>query len=82
MLSFHNPKISIIMNPTLRDYCRKSTEMSIIKLTEKYNLERKKPKIDNLLYDGENNKPEFNFYGLFTFLSISSLAFFFYKRLQ
>lgn len=83
MLSSYLFKKPILVNKTLQDYCRKSTEESIKKISEKYNLERNRPKI-NISLDAESNnsKPEFNFYGLLAFLSITTLTFFFYKRLQ
>jgi hypothetical protein len=85
MLSFCYQKNPLPINKDLYNYCRKTTENSIRNLTEKYNLERNKPKIKNLLNEDEcdkNNKPEFNIYGFLTFLSMTTLAIFFYKRLQ
>lgn len=83
MLSFYMPKTPVVMNKALYDYCKKSTEESVKKISEKYSLERNKPKINISLENGdENAKPEFNFYGLLTFLSVTTMAFFFYKRLQ
>jgi hypothetical protein len=78
MLSSCLFKKPIYKNNTIQDYCRKSTQMSIAKLTEKYNLERNKPKIKNPL---ANNNREFNIYNFIIFLSISSITFYFYKRL-
>ena len=68
---------------SLSEYCNRTTNESIRKLTEKMNLERNKPKI-NIPLDDENssNKPEINYYGLFTFLSVTTLAIFLYKRLK
>jgi hypothetical protein len=81
MLSFYIPKTQLI-NKALNDYCKKSTENSMRKITEQYNLERNEPKIVNSLVKvGGNNNPDFNFYGLFAFLSISTMALFFYKKL-
>lgn len=74
-------KLSYPFNKTISDYCRKSTNESIQKLTEKYNLERNKPKIKNPL-DEYEDKPNFNFYGFLAFLSISTMTIFFYKRLK
>lgn len=80
MLSSCMMRNSIIFNKSLHDYCKKTTEESIRKLTEKYNLERNKPKIINPLDD--NNNPNFNFFRFLIFLSITSLTFCFYKRLH
>ena len=74
-------KLSYPFNKTMSDYCRKSTNESIQKLTEKYNLERTKPKIKNPL-DKDEDKLNFNFYGFLVFLSISTMAFFLNKRLK
>lgn len=83
MLSSCLFKKPFFVNKSLQDYCRKSTEESIKKISERYNLERNKPKI-NIPLDDENisNKPEINYYGLFTFLSVTTLAIFLYKRLK
>ena len=83
MLSSCLFKKPIFVNKSLQDYCRKSTEDSIKKISERFNLERNKPKINNPL-DDENsrNKLEFNLHGLFAFLSVTTMAFFFYKRLK
>ena len=71
------------MNNSLSEYCRKSTEESIRKQTERFNLERNKPKIKNPLEDNDDKgKPEFNFYEFLIFLSISSMAIYLYKRLR
>lgn len=73
-------KLSYPFNKTISDYCRKSTNESIQKLIEKYNLERNNLKIKKPL--NEEDKPNFNFYGFLVFLSISTMAIFFYKRLK
>lgn len=74
-------KPSYPFNKTIGDYCRKSTNKSIQKFTEKYNLERNKPKFINPFNEDENN-PKFNIYAFLTFLSISTISFFFYKRVK
>ena len=83
MLSFYMPKTPVVMNKALYDYCKKSTQESVIKQSEKYSLERNKPKI-NVSFENndENDKPEFNFYGFLAFLSVTTVAFFIYKRLK
>jgi len=70
------------INKTLSDYCKRTTNESIRKLTEKYSLERNNPKIKNPLVDEDDYKPKFNIYDFFAFHSISTIAFFFYKRLK
>ena len=86
MLSCYSPKIPQVMNKTLYDYCKKSTQESIRKLTEKHNLERNKIKIKNPLDKNpdsdDNGKPEFNFYSFLAILSISTIGFLLYKRLK
>ena len=82
MFSFYMPKTPIVMNQALYDYCKKSTQESVRKITEKYNLERNKPKINNPFTDSDSDKPNFNFYGFIAFLSMSTLGFVIYKRLR
>jgi len=79
MLSFYFPKTQpSLLNKNLQDYCKKTTENSIRKLTEKYNLERNNTKIDNKICVSGN--PEFNFYGILTILSITTIAFIFLRN--
>jgi len=70
----------IRVNKTLHDYCKKSTEESIRKLTEQYNLERNKSKIKSSF--DNNNEPEFNYFLVLVFLSVTIFSFSFYKRLK
>lgn len=72
----------IYINKLLSDYCRKSTDEYIKKLTEKHNLERNKQKFKNPLEEEDNEKPNFNFYNLLLFLSISTISLYFYKRIK
>ena len=59
------------------------TNESIRKITEKYNLERNKPTINNpLVVDEDDAKPNLNFYNFLLFLSISTITIYFYKRLN
>lgn len=82
MLSFMT-KRPLYFNKSLSDYCTRTTNESIRKLTEKYNLERNKPKFKNPLQDDDDSeKPEFNFYHFLLFLSISSITIYFYKRIK
>lgn len=83
MLSFMTRR-PVYFNKSLSEYCTKTTNESIRKLTEKFNLERNKPKIKNPLEeeDDDSEKPEINFYHYLLFLSISSIAIYFYKRIK
>jgi hypothetical protein len=68
-------------NKSLSVYYNKITNDSIRKLTEKHNLERNKEKINNPLED-DGEKPASDFYHFLFFLSISTIAIYFYKRLK
>ena len=82
MLSFMKRRC-VYFNKSLSEYCTKINNESIRKLTEKYNLERKKPKFKNPLEDEDGPKtPEFNFYHFLLFLSISSITIYFYRRVK
>jgi hypothetical protein len=77
------PNFPQVMNKTLYDYCKRTTQESIRKLTEKHNLEKNKIKFKNPLDENDDSgKPEFNFYSFLTFLSISTIGFLIYKRLK
>jgi hypothetical protein len=82
--SFMKKPLQINLNNNLREYCVKTTNDSIKKLTEKHNLERKIQKNATLLLDDDdsNNFAKFNFLHLLLFLSISSATLYFYKRLK
>lgn len=83
MLSFYIPKTQVVMNKALYDYCKKTTEESIKKISENYSLERNKTKINISMENSDGNaNPEFNFYKLLAFLSLTTITFFFYKRLH
>lgn len=73
-------------NKNLSEYCSKIKNETMRKLTEKYNLDRKNLKnlkYKNLIdYDNGSKYPEFNFYTLLLFLSISSITFYFYRRIN
>ena len=82
MLSFMTRR-PIYFNKNLSDYCTRTTNESIRKITEKHNLERNKVKFKNPLEeDDDSEKPEFNFYHFMLFLSISYVTYFFYKRIK
>ena len=84
MLSSFLFKKPIYINRSLHDYCRKSTEESIRKKTEKYNLERNKPLLNTTIaFNYDNNKnTELNIYTFLLFLSLSTMSYYFYKRLH
>jgi hypothetical protein len=73
-------KRPIYLNKQLNDYCTRSRNEYIRKITEKYDLEGNKPKIKTAYDDSE--KPKFNFYHFIAFLSISYVTYFFYKRIK
>lgn len=78
-------KNKIPMNPKLREYCMKSTNDSIRKMTEKYNEERKmnKNKFDNLVVitkdDPPNPNPNDIILSIICLLSSTTLFYYFYK---
>jgi len=73
----------LYFNKNLTNYCTTKTIDSISNLTEKYKLERTKPKYENLLSNSDiTETPEINSYALLIFLSISSFGFFYYKTLN
>jgi hypothetical protein len=75
-------KKPLYVNNGLREYCNKSTNESIRKFTEKYNLERKNSQYTKLIYDEDGNQtPNLGFFNFLIFLSITSATFYFYKRL-
>ena len=84
MLSF-TIKRPVYFNKSLSEYCTKINNESIRKLTEKYNLERNKPKIKISLNNDDNeedgNKPKFDIYDFLAFLSFSIISIYIYKRL-
>ena len=68
---------------SLSEYCNRITNESIRKLTEKMNLERNKPKIKNAFKDDDNSgKPEIKFFNYLLFLSVATMAIYFYKRIK
>jgi hypothetical protein len=71
-------KRPMYLNKRLSSYY---TNEYIRKLTEKNNLDRNKPKINNPLEDN-GEKPTFHFYHFLLFLSISTMTMYFYKRLK
>jgi hypothetical protein len=79
LTSFKQP---YLFNKTISDYCRNSTNESIKKITEKYNLERNKFTVINPFDDEDHYKPKINMYSILAFLSISTIAYLFYKRVK
>ena len=69
----------------IRDYCMKSTNDYIKRITEKCNLERNSNnniKIDNPLVIKKEDNPEDNFNKFLVILSISTLGLYLYRRLK
>jgi len=75
-------KPTYLFDKTINNYCRHSTNQSIKRITDRYNLERNKVEIKNPFNDEDEDKPRINIYSIFAFLSISTFAFFLYKRLK
>jgi hypothetical protein len=75
-------KPNYLFNKNINDYCRKYTNESIIKITEKYTLERNKPKIQNPFDLKNNDNPNFSVSGFWVIFTISTMAFFFYNKLK
>lgn len=82
MLTYFEKRPTVFYNKKLYDYCKEITDNSIKKLTEKYRLERNTPKLADLLEDDDSSKPNFNFFNFIAFLSFSTLALYFYKRIK
>lgn len=78
-------KNSIPMNPKMREYCIKSTNDSIRKMTEKYNEERKSNKIkfDNFIVITKDDSPDpidnNIILSIICLLSSTTLFYYFYK---
>jgi hypothetical protein len=75
-------KATYLFDKTMNNYCKNSTNESIKKITDRYNLERSKSKIKNPFDDEDTDKPKIGIYSVLIFLSISTLTFFLYKRLK
>ena len=73
-----------LFNKKINEYCRDSTNKSIKRITDSYNLERNKVNFKDIFndeYEDEyDHKHKSYIYSIFAFLSISTLAFFLYKR--
>lgn len=81
MLSF--PKRPIYFSKSLSDYCTRTTNESIKKITEKCGLERNKQKKINLPEeDNDNGKPDKFFYNILCFIYTSFVTYFFYKAIK
>ena len=87
MFSIGYKRNTFLYDKSILEYCMKSTEDSIKRIIEKKNLEKKNANVKEILKikleDDDNNKnPRFNFNVLLVFLSISSLGFYFYKKIK
>jgi hypothetical protein len=74
-------KKPIFFNQELHNYCLKSTNDSIKRMSEKYEKERKNPKISlNLNQDSCPSDPNKNSaIAIICFLSVSSFLYYFYN---
>jgi len=82
MFNYFNKKPIILQNDSLRQYYIQSTNDSIKRLVEKYDSQ-KINKYDVMLSnnsENNNNQPIINILGFLGFLSISTTAFYFYRR--
>lgn len=85
MFSFMYKKPLFPNNQKMREYCMKSTNDSIRKITEKYNEERKlnKNKFNNLLVITNDDTPRPNnnnmIISIICFLSSTTFFYYFYK---
>jgi hypothetical protein len=70
----------ILYNKSILDYCMKSTQESIKKMTEKKSLEKEIKQFQ--CNDDDDNNSSFNFYRLLLILYVSSLGIYFYKKLK
>lgn len=71
----------INFNKSLSDCCTRTTNESIKKITDKYNLERNKPKVINLLEeDNDNGNPGIIFCKFLFFLYTSYVVLFFLNK--
>lgn len=73
-------KKPIILDKNISELCKKSTQDSMKKLTNKHTLERYK-KINNelIIVTNPNNNVNNFFYWIMAFLSIPTITFIFYK---
>ena len=72
------------LNKNISDYCRKSTEESMKRITLRYNLERKKLITNDnfvlaLLPNNNHNNNNNSFYLFFTILSIPTITYILYR---
>jgi len=71
----------IYFNKSLSNYCTRTTNESIKKITDNYNLERNKPKVINLLKNNNNNgNPGIIFCRFLIFLYTSYVVLFFINK--
>ena len=88
MFSIGYKRNTFLYDKSLLEYCMKSTQHSIKRIIEKKNLEKNNINVKEIIKnkledDHDNNKnPRLNFNFLLVFLSISSLGFYFYKKIK
>ena len=76
-------------NISILDYCTKSTQESIRKITERKKIEKENKFVNFKLdddsdgdNDNNNKQIKFTYYNLLVFLYISSIGIYFYKKLK
>jgi hypothetical protein len=89
MFSIGYKRNTFLYDKSILEYCMKSTQDSIKRIIEKKNLEKNNINVKEILKikledddDNNNNNPQLNFNFFLVFLSISSLGFYFYKKLK
>jgi hypothetical protein len=87
MFSIGYKRNTFLYDKSLLEYCMKSTQDSIKRIIEKKKLGKKNYNVKEIikikLEDDDNNKnPQLNFNVFLVFLSISSLGFYFYKKIK
>jgi hypothetical protein len=67
-------------NINFKEYCMNTGKKSILKISEKHNLEKNKLKIINPLDEEKVIKYNFIYHSIFVFLSLTIYTLTFYKR--
>ena len=78
MLNCFQKRNTLFYNKNLNDYCRRTTDESIKKLSERLSLERNKEYLEE---ENDNNKNH-SVLGFIIFLSISCFVINLYKRIK
>jgi hypothetical protein len=71
-----------LINNTINDYCKNSINQNTKNIIEKYKSKKYTTKIKYQEDDNFNYKPDNKIYIFLFLLSISSISFYFYKRIK